>query len=300
MITNTVIHSLNHMSGILFFVLSMTLIKSILLFAIVMLLIRVFKVQSLRTKYVLWAAYMFSIAPIALYTAASPRFNIVFIEISPHRFDGENVLSSLLFPKQETATLSKVSAIDHSLHLKKELPQSYRSLHWPFWILCGWITGIVLNLFYTLTGRIGATYLSRNTSKHKISYFKEEISRLARDIGIKRRIEVKVSYRCRLPFTYNIMKPENGLSRNSATSLSMSWSTFAETIFSFSLCHAPYVRCCGLFLCCGLLMRICSSNRKRYVMRSLLKKEPGPRHTPVTWSTLREPHIVFYSGPESS
>lgn len=207
MITNPYIHSLNQLSAVLLPVLLMTLIKSILLFAIVALLIRAFNITSVRTKYVLWVCYMFSTLLIAIYTMASPAFNVPFLQISPHRVKENIILSSLLFPQHEALTIANNYTIESSMYLQEELKLSSASLNWSFWILCGWITGTVLSLLYILTGRIGVKYISRNASQHRVSYFKEDVSQLARDLGITRKIKVVASSRCRLPFTYNFSHP---------------------------------------------------------------------------------------------
>jgi len=207
MITNTFIHSLNQFSAVLLPVLLMTLIKSTILFAIVALLIRAFHVNSLKTKYALWVWYVFSVVLIAIITVVSPAFKIPFLQISPHRVKENIILSSLLFPQNEALSTATNYTIESSVHLQQESYFSSYLLNWTFWIMCGWITGIVFSLLHTLTGRIGVKYISRNTSQHKISYFKTEISHLSRDLGIKSKINIVVSYRCRLPFTYNFSHP---------------------------------------------------------------------------------------------
>lgn len=207
MIAETYIQVLNRLSVVLFPVLLMTLVKAVLLFAIVALLIRVFNITSTRTKYVLWVCYMFSTVLIAIYTLASPAFSIPFLQISPHRVKENIVLSNLLFPQQETMSIATINTIESATYLQEEIKYSSYPLHWSFWIMCGWITGILLGLIHTFTGRVGVKIIARNTLQHEVTYFKEEISSLTQDLGITRKIKVLVSSRCRLPFTYNFAHP---------------------------------------------------------------------------------------------
>ena len=113
MVTNIYINALNQFSAVLLSVLSMTLIKSILLFAIVALLIRAFSVTSVRTKYVLWVFYVFSVILITIYTAASPAFRIPFLQIFPHMVRENKILSNLLFPQwRRRRILHRISGCD--------------------------------------------------------------------------------------------------------------------------------------------------------------------------------------------
>jgi beta-lactamase regulating signal transducer with metallopeptidase domain len=97
--------------------------------------------------------------------------------------------------------------ITSSNHLQEELILSSESLHWPFWVICGWITGIVLCLLYALTGRIGVHYIFKSASPYRRAYLKADISHIARDLGIPKEVKVVVSCRCRLPFTYKFIHP---------------------------------------------------------------------------------------------
>jgi len=207
MIADAYLHSLNQFSAVLLPVLSMTLVKSILLFAIVALLIRVFNITSVRTKYVLWVGYIFSTLLIAIYTVASPTFSIPFLQISPHRVGENTIASNLLFPHHEAKIITSNHSIKSATYLQQELKLSSPSIHWSFWILCGWIGGTVLNLFHALFGRIGVGCISRNASQSGETHLKEEVSRLSRELGITRAVRVMVSCRCRLPFTYSITHP---------------------------------------------------------------------------------------------
>jgi hypothetical protein len=73
--------------------------------------------------------------------------------------------------------------------------------------MCGWITGFVFCLLYTLTGRIGVECITRSASAHRGTYLKANISRLARNLGITREFKIVVSNKCRLPFTYRFIFP---------------------------------------------------------------------------------------------
>jgi beta-lactamase regulating signal transducer with metallopeptidase domain len=207
MIADAYIHSLNQFSTVILPILLMTLIKSILLFAIVVLLIRALNIASVRTKYVLWVCYMFSIVLIAIYTTVSPAFNIPFLQISPHRVKENIVLSNLLFPQNEALSTANKYTSKYSVYLQEELNLSSESLHWTFWVLCGWTIGTLCSLLHALTGRIGVAGISKNASKYGESHFKDEISQLARELGITRKVNVVESCRCRLPFTYNFVHP---------------------------------------------------------------------------------------------
>jgi bla regulator protein BlaR1 len=158
-------------------------------------------------RYVLWVCYLFSIVFIAIYTTASPEFSIPFLQISPHRVKENLILSNLLFPQNDVLSTANNHTIRYSVYIQEELKLSTESLHWYFWILCGWITGTILSLLYTLTGRIGVSYISKSTSRYSEQHFIEEVSQLARELGIKREVRVVVSSRCRLPFTYNFIHP---------------------------------------------------------------------------------------------
>lgn len=207
MIAGSFIHSLNQLSEVILPILITTTIKSVLLFGIFTLLIRAFNVTSVRMRYVLWVCYMFSIVLITIYTMASPDFSIPFIQISPHRVKENIILSNLLFPQNKAVSMANNHTIRYSVYIQEELNLSTESLHWNFWILCGWIAGIILSLLYTLTGRIGVTYISKSISRYSEQHFKEEVSQLAQELGIKREVRVVVSGRCRLPFTYNFIHP---------------------------------------------------------------------------------------------
>jgi bla regulator protein BlaR1 len=150
---------------------------------------------------------MFSIALIALYTIASPEFSIPFLRISPHRVKENVILSNVLFPQNEALSTAKNHTIKYSVNIQEELKSSTESLRWNFWILCGWFVGTILSLLYTLTGRIGVMYISKSTLRYGEQHFKEEVSQLAQELGIKREVRVVVSCRCRLPFTYNFIHP---------------------------------------------------------------------------------------------
>jgi beta-lactamase regulating signal transducer with metallopeptidase domain len=78
---------------------------------------------------------------------------------------------------------------------------------WIFWALCCWITGVAICLVYTLTGRIGVKHVCRKISPHGNEDLKIHISSIAREMGIARKIEVVVSSRCRIPFTYRCIHP---------------------------------------------------------------------------------------------
>ena len=207
MTTNSFIQSLNQLSAVILPILITTTIKSVLLFGIVVLLIRAFNIISARMRCVLWVCYMFSIVLIAIYTIASPEFSIPFLQISPHRVKENITLSNLLFPQNKVLSTVNSHPFKYSSYIREELKLSTESLHWNFWMLCGWITGTILSLLYTLTGRIGVTYISKSTSRYNEQHFKEEVSQLAREYGIRREVRVVVSCRCRLPFTYNIIHP---------------------------------------------------------------------------------------------
>jgi beta-lactamase regulating signal transducer with metallopeptidase domain len=207
MITNTYIHVLNQFSALLLPVLLRTLIKSIILFAIVALLIRAFNVKSVRTKYVLWVCYVFSVILIAIYTVTSPTFGIPFLQISPHRVKENKILSFLLFPKYEALSIANNNTIESCTFLRQEMNLSSESLHWSIWGVYGWITGFIFCLLYALTGRIGVRFISRSVSSHGSAYITADIHSLARDLGIERDVNIVVSSRCRLPFTYKLIHP---------------------------------------------------------------------------------------------
>jgi beta-lactamase regulating signal transducer with metallopeptidase domain len=155
----------------------------------------------------LWVAYLFSTSLIAIYTTVSPAYSIPFLRISPHKVKENIILLNLLFPQQEAVSMVNKYTSEYSMNLQEEIKLASYSLHWSFWIMCGWITGIILSLLYTLTGRIGVTYIFKNASKHKEPQLIKEVSQLAQDLGITRELKVIVSCRCRLPFTYNFVYP---------------------------------------------------------------------------------------------
>jgi beta-lactamase regulating signal transducer with metallopeptidase domain len=207
MITNTYIHALIQCSALLLPVLLMTLIKSILLFAIVALLIRAFSVTSMRTKYVLWVCYVFSVILIAVYTVASPAFRIPFLQIFPHMVKENKILSNLIFPQYEAMSITKNNTLVSFICLQQKLNPPSESLHWSVWAMCGWITGFILCLLYALIGRIGVWFISSSVSSHGSTYITADIHSLARDLGIAREVNIVVSSRCRLPFTYKLIHP---------------------------------------------------------------------------------------------
>ncbi len=207
MIAETYLQALNRMSHVLPPVLLMTLIKSILLFTIVTLLIRVFNVTSARTKYVLWVCYVFFVLLIAIYTVISPIFHLNFFQISIRQVEESKLLSSLLLPQHQTVTVTINYTVDSTTYLQERLHQPSVFLSWSLWALCTWIIGMVLCSLYALVGRIGVSYIFKNSSEYNISHLIENISCIMEDLGIKRKVKIIVSNRCRLPFTYKFINP---------------------------------------------------------------------------------------------
>ena len=143
------------------------------------------------------------------------------------------ILSNLLFPKSEVLSTANNHTIKYSVYIQEELKLSSISLHWTFWSLCGWIFGTVISLLHLLIGRIGVAFISKNASENKAAHFNEEVSCLARDLGITRRVNVIESRRCRLPFTYKFIHPVLVIPSEAKT-----WSeSKRRTIFIHELSH---------------------------------------------------------------
>ena len=207
MMASVNIQVLNRLSMMLLPVLLMTLVKSALFCTMVAMLIRVFRLTSARVRYVLWVSVVSFVLFIAIYTFFYPILNLASLRISIRKLEENQLLSSLLLPRHDTWVFAKDHAVVSSALLRDELKLSTESFHWSFWAVCVWIAGSVLCFLYTVTGRIGVRYISRNASPPSRNELTTIIARHACDLGITREIRVIVSRKCRLSFTYGLIHP---------------------------------------------------------------------------------------------
>ena len=83
----------------------------------------------------------------------------------------------------------------------------HTTLHWSFWALLIWITGILLSSLRIIIGMNSLLYMRRGERLNKYKRYNHMLRQLLVNFGIEKEIVLIRNTRCTVPFTFNIVKP---------------------------------------------------------------------------------------------
>jgi beta-lactamase regulating signal transducer with metallopeptidase domain len=87
------------------------------------------------------------------------------------------------------------------------LQRSRVGLQWPLWVMMIWIGGVFVSLLSIVSGRVGLSVLIKRARPIENKTFHGMIEQISEQMGIKRKVELLVNSKCKLPSTCKVFKP---------------------------------------------------------------------------------------------
>ena len=201
------VHLLNQLSVNILSILFMTFMKGSAVFIIVYFTLSILKSLSSDLKHIIWFVVICGFILIPLFSMIVPFLHFNVGKLSAERGEIYKTFTSLLFPQSDYAGTGQLSTQSGTLLYQMNVQAPHSTLHWSFWALLIWITGIVISSLRVIIGTNSLLYILKGERLKKYKRYNQMLRQLSVNLGIDKEIVLVRNTKCTVPFTFSLIKP---------------------------------------------------------------------------------------------
>ena len=182
------IQSINQFSSQMFFILLTMFVKGFFVFTVMYLIITSFKERSAKLMHLLWLSLICSFIFIAVFSIMIPSFDLGVLRFIKNQKNISRVFTSFTSPR--VTYIDTAQAAEKSGPVfRQNAPALFISrVHWSFFVLTVWFLGILLQLLYFASGKIGLLKLRQSSENCTDKKSDRLVRDLSQKMGINRSI----------------------------------------------------------------------------------------------------------------
>ena len=201
------VHILNQVSFSIVSMLFMTFLKGSTVFILVYFALSVLKSLSPDLKHIIWFVVICGFLLIPLFSFIMPLFHFNVGKLSEERGELYKAFTSLLFPQSDYSGAGQFSTKSSTALSEMTVQVPRTTLHWSFWALLIWITGVLISSLKIIIGMNSLLYMRRGERLNKYKRYNHMLRQLSVNLGIDKEIVLIRNTKCSVPFTFNVLKP---------------------------------------------------------------------------------------------
>jgi beta-lactamase regulating signal transducer with metallopeptidase domain len=185
----------------------MTFMKGSAVFIIVYFTLAILKSLSSDLKHIIWFVVICGFILIPLFSMNIPFLCFNVGKLSEERGEIYKAVTSLLFPQSDYSGTGQLSTQSGTVLSQMTVQAPHTTLHWSFWALMIWVTGILISSLRVIIGMNSLLYVCRGERLNKYKRYNHMLRQLSVNLGIDKKIVLIRNTKCTVPFTFNVVKP---------------------------------------------------------------------------------------------
>ncbi len=194
----------NELSSHIVAILIPTFVNSTIFFSIMFLVIAQLTTVSASSRHRMWFFVLCGIFVLASFSRFFPHFDFCALEVPVHK--------EVPFIAYDSRLLSAPGAT-HPVILSPEYTGSYSmsssaiSLQWSSLGVLVWISGMGIVLLRIVVGKIGLFFIFKNSHPTDNTRSAQVLGQASACLHLNKKIALRISRRCMVPFTFSILRP---------------------------------------------------------------------------------------------
>ncbi len=201
------IQSINQFSSQPFFILLTVFFKGFLVFTVMYLIITSFKEQSAKLLHLLWFSFICSFILIVVFSILIPSFDLGVLRFIKNQDTINRAFTSLTSPQVTYIDTAQAAEKSSPVFMQNTPALFISRAHWSFFMLTVWFIGILAQLIYFASGKIGLLKLRQNSENYSDKKPARLVKDLSQKMGINRSVLLLASEKCKIPFTCGFLNP---------------------------------------------------------------------------------------------